>query len=125
MAELRRLMVRHRLASEQLREIEAERDRVLTVARPDREERMIRLLVQIVGLGMETATVLVREMLCRPFRDRRALAGYAGLTGTPFRTARLAPEQGLHRRPIGSASCRAGCVRPGKARVAPVHTKKK
>src|SRR3546814_1812821 len=65
MAELRRLMVRHRLASEQLREIEAARDRVLTVARPDREERMIRLLVQIVGLGVETATVLVREMLCR------------------------------------------------------------
>src|SRR3546814_16386480 len=94
MAELRRLMVRHRLASEQLREIEAARDRVLTVARPDREERMIRLLVQIVGLGVETATVLVREMFCRPFRDRRALAGYSGLTGTPFRIARKSVVSG-------------------------------
>src|SRR3546814_10777249 len=61
MAELRRLMARHRLASEHLHDIEAARDRVLTVARPDREERMIQLLVQIVGLGVETATVLVRE----------------------------------------------------------------
>src|SRR3546814_10220601 len=79
-------MARHRLASEHLHDIEAARDRVLTVARPDREERMIQLLVQIVGLGVETATVLVREMLCRPFRDRRAVASYAGLTGTPFRS---------------------------------------
>jgi len=97
MAELRRLMARHRLASEHLREIEAVRDRVLTVARPDREERMIRLLVQIVGLGVETATVLVREMFCRPFRDRRAVASYAGLTGTPFRSGGMEREQGLDR----------------------------
>src|SRR3546814_13167832 len=61
MAELRRLMARHRLASEHLHDIEAARDRVLTVARPDREERMIQLPVQIVGLGVETATVLRSE----------------------------------------------------------------
>jgi transposase len=97
MAELKRLMARHRLASAQLREIEAERDRVLTVARPDREERMIQLLTQIVGLGTETATLLVREMFCRPFRDRRAIAGYAGLTGTPFRSGGMEREQGLDR----------------------------
>src|SRR3546814_246656 len=108
MAERGLLMVRHRLASEQLREIEAARDRVLTVARPDREERMIRRLVQIVGLGVETATVLVREMLCRPFRDRRALAGYAGLTGTPFRSGGLEREQGLDR--SGNARARRSLV---------------
>ncbi len=97
MAALRRLMARHRLASEQLREIEAERDRVLTVDRPDREERMIQLLARIVGLGVETATVLVREMLCRRFRDRRAVASYAGLTGTPFRSGSMEREQGISR----------------------------
>jgi transposase len=42
MAELRRLMARHRLLCEQLREIEAERDRVATAPQPDRAERMIR-----------------------------------------------------------------------------------
>src|SRR6266851_3973437 len=72
MAELRRLMARHRLLSEQFREIEAERDRVARVAHPDGAERMIQHLAQIVGLGLETATLLVREMFCRPFRDRRA-----------------------------------------------------
>lgn len=97
MAELQRLMVRHRLASAQLREIEAERDRVLTLDRPDRAERMIQLLARIVGLGTETATVLVREMLCRRFRDRRAVASYCGLTGTPFKSGGMEREQGIGR----------------------------
>lgn len=97
MAELRRLMVRHRLASDQIKEIEAERDQVVTVARPDRAERMIQLLVRIVGLGVETATVLVREVLCRSFRDRRKLASYVGVTGTPFHSGGMAREQGIDR----------------------------
>jgi transposase len=82
MAELRRLMARHRLLCEQLQEIEAKRDRVARVAHPDPAKRMIEHLAQIVGLGLETATLLVREMFCRLFRDRRAVAGFAGLTGT-------------------------------------------
>ena len=104
MAELRRLMARHRLASDQIKEIEAERDQVVTVARPDRAERMIQMLVRIVGLGVETATVLVREVLCRSFRDRRALASYAGLTGTPFHSGGLRREQGIDR--AGNARAR-------------------
>jgi transposase len=95
MAELRRLMARHRLLSERPREIESERDRMATAARPDRAERMIQHLAQIVGLGLETATLLVREMFCRPFPDRRAVASFAGLTGTPFRSGSLEREQGI------------------------------
>ena len=95
MAELRRLMARHRLLSEQLAEIEAARDRVASLAQPDRAERMIQQLARILGLGLETATVLVREMFCRRFRDRRAVAGYAGLTGTPFQSGGMAREQGI------------------------------
>lgn len=96
MAELKRLMVRHRLLSDQRREIEAERDRVVTIAEPDRAERMIQLLAHIVGLGVETATVLVREMLaCRSFRDRRALASFVGLTGTPFHSGGREREPGI------------------------------
>ena len=95
MAELRRLMARHRLLCEQLQEIEAARDRVATALQPDQSERMIQHLAQIVGLGLETATLLVREMLCRRFRDRRAVASFAGLTGTPFRSGGMAREQGI------------------------------
>jgi transposase len=95
MAELRRLMTRHRLVSEQLRELEAERDLVTQVAEPDQAERMIQILTRIVSLGEETATLLVRELFCRSFRDRRALANFVGLTGTPFRSGGMEREQGI------------------------------
>lgn len=95
MAELRRLMGRHRLASQQLRELEAARDRVAEVTEPDQSERMIQILIRIVGLGAETATLLVRELFCRSFRDRRALANFVGLTGTPFRSGGMDREQGI------------------------------
>lgn len=71
MAELKRPMVRHRLVSDQLKEIEAECDRVVTAVDPDRAERIIQLLAHVVGLGVERATLLVRKMFCRSFRDRR------------------------------------------------------
>ena len=95
MAELRRLMARHRLVSEQLKEIEAERAQVVELVAPGRIERMIQLLADIVGLGVETATVLVHEMFSRRFRDRRRLASFAGLTGTPFNSGSMNREQGI------------------------------
>ena len=93
--ELRRLMALHRLLSEQLAALEAARDRVVTVEDPDREERMIQLLANFYGLGIETATVLVREVLCRSFKDRRAIAAFVGLTGTPFCSGGTEREQGI------------------------------
>ena len=41
---------------------------------------MVRLLTRIVGVGIETADMLVQEVLSRNLRDRRAAARYAGLT---------------------------------------------
>ena len=55
--------------------------------------RMIQILLHLYGLGLETATYLVRELSCRPFRHRRAVAAFAGLTGTPFRSGEC--EQGI------------------------------
>ena len=40
---------------------------------------MVRLLSRVVGVGVETADMLVHEILSRPLRDRRAVARYAGL----------------------------------------------
>src|SRR5690242_21390907 len=49
---------------------------------------MVRLLASIVGVGVETADMLVREILSRNLRDRRAVARYAGLTGSPDESGR-------------------------------------
>jgi transposase len=82
--ELRRLMARHRVLSDQLREIEAAREQVAMAATPDRTVQQIQMLSRVRGLGLATASGVVREVFCRSFADRKAIAGFVGLTGTPF-----------------------------------------
>src|SRR3712207_9369273 len=69
---------------------------------------MIRLLAWIVGVGIETADMLVREVLSRDLRDRRAVARYAGLTGSPDESGRRRREKGLAK--AGNARVRHGTV---------------
>jgi transposase len=94
-ANLERLLAQHRLLSEQLREIETAREWVVTAADPDRLQRMIQALARLVGVGVETATTLVHEVFSRRFRDRRALAAFVGMTGTPYDSGASKHEQGL------------------------------
>jgi transposase len=99
MAELRRAMTRLRLIGEQIDEINAAREAEAKAAaqagRLEGEQRMIHFLTGIVGVGLETATRLVREVFCRPFKDRRGLAAFVGLTGTPFQSGGMEREQGI------------------------------
>ena len=69
---------------------------------------MVRLLARIVGVGVETADMLVHEVLSRPMRDRRAVARYAGLTGAPDESGAQRREQGLAR--AGNARVRRGMI---------------
>ena len=55
----------------------------LEQAPEDRTHAMVRLLARIIGIGVETADMLVHEVLAANLRDRRAVARYAGLTGSP------------------------------------------
>src|SRR5437773_9862243 len=69
---------------------------------------MVRRLARIVGVGVETADMLVHELLSRPMRDRRAVARYAGLTGSPDESGAQRREQGLAR--AGNARVRRGMI---------------
>ena len=69
---------------------------------------MVRLLARVVGVGVETADMLVHEVLSRPMRDRRAVARYAGLTGSPDESGAQRREQGLAR--AGNARVRRGMI---------------
>ena len=95
MDELNRLMTRHRLLSEQIREIEVAREQMAMAAEPDGTVQQIQMLARLVGLGLATATGLTREVFCRSFADRRAIAGFVGLTGTPFNSGGMEREQGI------------------------------
>ena len=69
---------------------------------------MVRLLASIVGVGVETADMLVHEVLSRNLRDRRAVARYAGLTGSPDESGSKRREKGLAK--SGNARVRRGLV---------------
>lgn len=93
--ELQRLMTRHHLLSDQLREIELAREQAARTAEPDRTVQQIQMLAYLRGLGLATASGLAREVFCRSFAQRRALAGFVGLTGTPFNSGGMQREQGI------------------------------
>src|SRR5215210_4234300 len=78
-AELHRDMARLRVVTEQIQQIEAARGERLEQACAEGPNAMVRLLAQVVGVGLETADMLVHEVLSRNLRDRRAVARYAGL----------------------------------------------
>src|SRR5213075_3369863 len=68
----------------------------------------VRLLARIVGVGIETADMLVQEVLSRDLRDRRAVARYAGLTGSPEESGARRREKGLAK--AGNARVRRGMI---------------
>src|SRR3982750_1459765 len=93
-AELHRDMARLHFVTEQIQQIEAARSERLEQAGAG-PNAMVRLLAQVVGVGIETADMLVHEVLSRNLRDRRAVARYAGLTGSPDESGSRRREKGL------------------------------
>jgi transposase len=108
LAELRRDMERRRLVRDQIRQIEETRLERLDHAPDDGPHAMVRLLARVIGVGIETADMLVHEVLSRNMRDRRAVARYAGLTGSPDESGRKRREKGLAR--SGNGRVRRGMI---------------
>jgi transposase len=66
------------------------------------------LLVDVIGLGIETAFMLVQEVFSHSLRDRRAVARYAGLTGAPDEGRSKRREKSLAK--TGNARVRRGMI---------------
>jgi transposase len=108
-AKLRRNLARLRVVREQIREIERERLRKLAEAEAQTgPHAMVRLIARIIGVGIETADMLVNEILSRSLRDDKAVARYAGLTGSPEESGNRRREKGLAR--AGNARVRRGMI---------------
>jgi transposase len=69
---------------------------------------MMRILARIMGIGIETADMLVHEVLSRKLRDQRGVARYGGLTGSPDESGNKRRERGLAR--AGNARVRRGMI---------------
>ncbi|HTP81836.1 MAG TPA: IS110 family transposase [Alphaproteobacteria bacterium] len=95
--ELRRMMTRLRLVKDQIKELKAAGLARLETAPNDGPQAMVGLLAKVFGIGIDTAETLVHEALSRQLRDGRALARYAGLTGSPDESGKRRREKGLAR----------------------------
>jgi transposase len=105
LARLHRLLKRRSLLSEQITAIE--RSAAQAVERdPTGSNALILLLIK--GVGLETAQMLVHEVLSRNLRDRRAVARYAGLTGTPDESGSKRREKGISK--AGNPRVRRGLI---------------
>jgi transposase len=93
-ARILRLIERLELVLDQIRAVESQRD-ALAVASEGTPETMTKRLIGLRGVGIQTATILVREGFVRHFRSAKALGSYAGLVGTPFASGGFSHELGI------------------------------
>jgi transposase len=108
LAELRRDMAHLRFVKQQIKQIEATRAERLEGAPGEGRNPMVHLLARVVGVGIETADMLVQEVFSRKLRDRKAVARYAGLTGAPDESGQKRRERGLAK--AGNARVRRGMI---------------
>ena len=104
-ASIARMLQRLALLTEQIKAVEAERDRLLhrpeadagdePVAAPADTVAMGQRLLRLRGIGPEFATVLPAECLYKRFDNRRQLGSFAGLTPTPWKSGGIDREQGI------------------------------
>jgi transposase len=108
LAELRRDMAHLRFVKQQIKQIEATRAERLKGAPGEGRNPMVHLLARVIGVGIETADMLVQEVFSRKLRDRKAVARYAGLTGAPDESGQKRRERGLAK--AGNARVRRGMI---------------
>lgn len=111
LAELHRGLARLGVIRAQIKAIEEARLQRLKAAPAQGTHPMMLMLAKVLGVGIETADMLVHEVLARGLRDERAVARYGGLTGAP-------DESGSKRREQGLAKAGNGRVRHGMLQLA-------
>lgn len=101
-------MAHLRFIDEQIKQIEDDRLQQLQQAPQRPLNARVLQLQRIVGVGTETADMLTHEVLSRDLRDHRAVARYAGLTGSPDESGSRRREKGLAK--AGNARVRRGMI---------------
>jgi transposase len=98
LAELDRLRRRFVFVLELIRELEADRARVLEEAKAD--DALIGKIVAlqcIRGIGDNFAAVLTREVFYRSFDNRRQVASYVGITPMPYQSGGMDRDRSISR----------------------------
>ena len=107
-AELRRDMARLQLVREQLKEIERTRLERLAKAPREGTHPMMLMLARLMGIGIETADVLVHEYFRALCTTALQMARSSGVTGSPDESGSKRREKGLAR--AGNARVRRSMI---------------
>ncbi len=108
LAELYRGLERLAMVRKHIAAIELARRHRLKATPEAGTHPLILMIAKIRGIGVETAEMLVHEVLTRKLRDHRAVGRYAGLTGSPDESGSSRREQGLAR--AGNRRVRRGML---------------
>ena len=104
---IRRELDRLELLLEQIKAVEAQRDRVLA-SEAENARQSPAVLQRLRGVGPEVAMTLWSEGLFRHFGNRRQLASFAGLAPTPWQSGTVSREQGVSK--AGNARIRTTMI---------------
>lgn len=92
---IERELARRELVDQQIREVQKERARLIRTDRSERVEK-VRQLQSLCGIGTNSAWLYVMECFgWRQIRNRRQLAGLAGLAPTPHDSGGMERERGI------------------------------
>jgi len=92
---LLRVSAHHEFLSQQIAALEAER-RALLQSAQDASLEKVRQLMQLKGIGINGAWLLVMEFFgWRALKNRREVGGLAGLTPTPYQSGESTRDQGI------------------------------
>ena len=103
-AQIGRELDRLELLLDQIAAVEAERDALLARQAEAETEAArgaqdaparIQMLMNLKSLGPDTVAMLWTEAFCRSFDNRRQLAAFVGLAGTPWKSGSIDHEQGV------------------------------
>jgi transposase len=93
---LRREFARLQFVDRQIRDLENERARRIRTPESDRAINQVRQLLELKGIGPNSAWLFVMEFFAwRQIANRRQLGALAGLTPTPYQSGDSEREQGI------------------------------
>jgi transposase len=89
---------RLQLVEAQIREVQKKQAKQVQSAEKDAVIEKVRMLQQLIGIGMGSSWIFVMELFgWRQFHNRREVAGAVGLTPTPYNSGDSVREQGISR----------------------------
>ncbi len=96
-SQIRRELQRLRLAQDQLKEVETEQREALLGEDTD-AAKVARLMQCLVGIGTQGGWELAHEVFWRPFRNRRQVGAFAGLTTVPYQSGTSCRDGAISKR---------------------------